>query len=188
MTPRMDLMGPPPPSDPLGPPPESLIELIAEARSVWFDELWIPIDQSRPPITRGGSNPHDYYWQEEPASVLGRTISSSMLRLLGHTEGAGDGFSVLRAERAVRDMCAKQHRIAAGHSWPDGTQRALCAELYRGAVLHRLNLPGLLMLTGVPSLTARKFLKQAVTCAWEARREWLIYAVKERRLEDQSRS
>jgi hypothetical protein len=155
--------------DPMGPPPEDVPLMISILTELARQERRIRIASSRPAVVRGP----DGIAAEEPASALGYTVSSELLRLVGHPEAMGAKFPVTRAIRErVPEWCAKNHRIAAYH---DGGARPLCADITSRILLGGFSVEDVFLAESVKLSTFDRFLRAALREVWFGARETMIH-------------
>jgi hypothetical protein len=119
-----------------------------------------------PPVTTQVTQDYSVRIEEEPAAAIGQSLSSEMVRLLGHPDGYGTAFPVRRALAEWNRYCRRHHR-----GWPDHADRPVCAELAALVIRDRTSVRYAADVTGVTYLRAERLLLRAVEhmVRWQGR-------------------
>ena len=104
--------------------PSSLYDRLADLREEYRAESVLTMTVSAPPTVWTMNQDRTMTLSEEPAAVIGLSLSGSMVRLLGHPEGYGLRFIVRRALHSFEAYCSRKHR-----AWPDHKDCPLCAQM-----------------------------------------------------------
>ncbi len=144
--------------------PETLQEALADLRYDYDRESAIDITASAPPITRQLLQDGSLEITEEPGSQVGMSLSSPMIRLVGHHEGFGLIFSIRRALHGWERFCRSKHQ-----RWPDHVDAPVCAVLTWGTVRDKFSPAFMAAELEVSYPRAERMLATAI--AWIRRRE-----------------
>jgi len=125
-----------------------------------------------PPVTRTVTARYEVIEEEEPGSRVGLSLSSEMVRLLGHHEGYGLAFPVRRALAEWNRYCRSHHQ-----RWPDHATRPVCAELAYAVIRNRYSLRWAAEHSGVSYLRAERLLIGACRQMAEYQEAWIARSV-----------